>query len=78
MNYKSPDWRAQCEHELIFSNENLPFKLFPFEGKDGNYRRSGHWHRSVEIFLVQEGEYASFSQGNREDGVELVHRLSAL
>lgn len=56
MNYKSPDWRAQCEHELIFSNENLPFKLFPFEGKDGNYRRSGHWHRSVEIFLVQEGE----------------------
>ena len=78
MNYKSPDWCAQCEHELIFSNENLPFKLFPFEGKDGNYRRSGHWHRSVEIFLVQEGEYASFSQGNREDGVELVHRLSAL
>lgn len=56
MNYKSPDWCAQCEHELIFSNENLPFKLFPFEGKDGNYRRSGHWHRSVEIFLVQEGE----------------------
>lgn len=78
MNYKSPDWCAQCEHELIFSNENLPFKLFPFEGKDGNYRRSGHWHRSVEIFLVQEGEYASFSQGNRKDGVELVHRLSAL
>lgn len=43
-------------HELILPNEDLPFKLFLFEGKDGNYRRASHWHRSVEIFLVLEGE----------------------
>lgn len=47
---------ANYNHELILPNEDLPFKLFLFEGKDGNYRRASHWHRSVEIFLVLEGE----------------------
>lgn len=47
-------------HELIIPNEDLPFKLFLFEGKDGNYRRAKHWHRSVEIFLVLEGELEFF------------------
>lgn len=42
-------------HELIIPNDDLPFKLFLFEGKDGNYKRSKHWHSSVEIFLVLEG-----------------------
>lgn len=42
-------------HELVLPNEDLPFKLFVFEGKDGNYKVSKHWHRSVEIFLVLEG-----------------------
>ncbi|MDD2978558.1 MAG: AraC family transcriptional regulator [Hespellia sp.] len=43
-------------HELVIPNENLPFKLFLFEGKDGNYVREKHWHRSIEIFAVFEGE----------------------
>lgn len=47
-------------HELVLPNEDLPFKLFLFEGKDGNYQRAKHWHRSVEIFLVLEGELEFF------------------
>lgn len=42
-------------HELVLPNEDLPFKLFVFEGKNGSYKVSRHWHRSVEIFLVLEG-----------------------
>ena len=42
-------------HELVLPNEDLPFRLFVFEGKDGNYKVSKHWHRSIEIFLVLEG-----------------------
>ncbi|KAI4451925.1 hypothetical protein C823_006486 [Eubacterium plexicaudatum ASF492] len=38
-------------HELVLPNENLPFRLFVFEGKDGGYKVSKHWHRSIEIFL---------------------------
>ncbi len=45
----------QFDHELIMPNEDLPFKLFLFEGKNGNYERGRHWHRSVEIFAVCEG-----------------------
>lgn len=41
-------------HELVLPDEDLPFKLFVFEGKDGSYQVSRHWHRSVEIFLVLE------------------------
>lgn len=48
--------KLDFNHELILPNEDIPFKMFLFEGKDGNYRRARHWHRSVEIFLVQEGE----------------------
>ena len=47
-------------HEIVIPNEDLPFKLFLFEGKDGNYRRARHWHRSIEIFLVLEGELEFF------------------
>lgn len=46
----------EFNHELILPNEDLPFKMFLFEGKDGNYYRDKHWHRSVEIFAVFEGE----------------------
>lgn len=42
-------------HELVLPNEDLPFRLFVFEGKDGSYKVSKHWHRSIEIFLVLEG-----------------------
>ena len=37
-------------HELIVPDEGLPFKMFIFEGKDGNYKRETHWHRSVRRF----------------------------
>lgn len=45
----------EFKHELVIPNENFPFKLFIFEGKDGNYKRASHWHRSIEIFLVLQG-----------------------
>ena len=34
-------------HELIVPNEDLPFKMFLFEGSQGNYFRDKHWHRSI-------------------------------
>ena len=43
-------------HEMIIPNDNLPFKLFLFEGGEGKYKRASHWHRSIEIFLVMEGK----------------------
>lgn len=49
--------RVEFRHELVIPNDDLPFKMFIFEGKDGNnYKVSKHWHQSVEIFLVTEGE----------------------
>lgn len=41
-------------------NDDIPFKLFSFEGKDGNYIRDKHWHRSIEIFAIFEGELEFF------------------
>lgn len=46
----------EFQHELIIPDEGLPFKLFLFEGSSGNYIREKHWHTSVEIFTVFEGE----------------------
>lgn len=43
------------KHELVLPNEDLPFRMFIFEGKDGNYKVAKHWHRSIEIFFVLEG-----------------------
>ena len=45
----------EFRHEVVIPNEDLPFKMFIFEGKDGNYKVSTHWHQSVEIFLVTKG-----------------------
>lgn len=42
-------------HELITPNNDLPFKIFEFEGRDGHYYREKHWHRSIEIFALFEG-----------------------
>ncbi len=42
-------------HEIIMPNADIPFKMFVFEGKDGNYVREKHWHRSIEIFALFEG-----------------------
>ena len=46
----------EFQHELIIPNEGLPFKIFLFEGSRGNYTREKHWHTSIEIFAVMEGE----------------------
>ena len=48
------------KHELVMPNEDLPFRLFLFEGRDGNYRVAKHWHRSVEVFLVLDGQIEFF------------------
>ena len=37
----------EYSHELIMPNDDIPFKLFLFEGKDGHYVREKHWHRSA-------------------------------
>lgn len=50
----------QFSHELIVPEEGFPFKLFLFEGSEGNYRRDKHWHRSVEIFAVCKGSLRFF------------------
>lgn len=52
-------------HELIMPNDDIPFKLFLFEGKDGHYVREKHWHRSVEIFALFEGEIDFFIDNSR-------------
>lgn len=52
-------------HEMVRPNEDIPFKLFVFEGRDGNYIRQKHWHRSIEIFALFEGEL-TFSLHDRE------------
>lgn len=60
MYVRREDMGADFNHEIVIPNEDLPFKLFLFEGRDGNYRRAKHWHRSIEIFLVLEGELEFF------------------
>ena len=45
----------EFRHEVVIPNDDLPFKMFIFEGKDGSYKVGKHWHQSVEIFLVTEG-----------------------
>lgn len=55
----------EFQHELIIPNEDLPFKLFSFEGRNGNYIREKHWHTSVEIFAVMEGTL-SFYRNEKE------------
>lgn len=50
----------EFQHELIIPNEGLPFKLFLFEGGNGNYEREKHWHTSVELFAVLDGSLSFF------------------
>ena len=51
--------------ETILPNRDLPFKMFLFEGMNGNYVREKHWHREIEIFAVFEGEL-TFMLGDRD------------
>lgn len=55
----------EFSHELILPNEGLPFKMFIFEGRNGNYFRDKHWHRSLEIFAVFEGSLTFFINQER-------------
>lgn len=50
----------EYSHEIILPNEDLPFKMFIFEGKDGKYVRDKHWHNEIEIFAVFDGEVHFF------------------
>lgn len=50
----------EFQHELIIPDEGLPFKLFLFEGRNGNYVREKHWHTSIEIFTVLEGNLSFY------------------
>lgn len=50
------DRAMDLKHELVLPSDGLPFKMFVFEGKNGNYKVTKHWHDSIEIFLVFEGE----------------------
>ena len=50
----------EFSHELILPNDDIPFKMFIFEGRNGNYIREKHWHRSVEIFALFSGELQFF------------------
>ena len=43
-------------HEIIMPNDDIPFKMFVFEGRRGNFSIEKHWHRSIEIFALFEGE----------------------
>ena len=50
----------EFQHELIIPDEGVPFKLFQFEGENGNYAREKHWHTSIEIFSVLSGRLSFF------------------
>ena len=50
----------EFQHELIIPNEGFPFKIFLFEGGQGNYEREKHWHTSIEIFAVLKGKLTIF------------------
>ena len=57
--------KTEFRHELILPNDDLPFKMFLFEGRDGNYRVAKHWHRSIEIFLVLDGQIEFYIDNKR-------------
>lgn len=65
------------QHELIVPNEDISFRMFLFEGKDGGYFREKHWHRSIEIFAMLEGEVEFFFEEEhlhlKKDGFILVN-----
>lgn len=53
-------------HELIVPDEGLPFKMFIFEGKDGNYKRETHTGIVLWRFLRSvRGNFVSISKRSR-------------
>ena len=57
----------EYSHEIIVPNDDLPFKMFIFEGSQGGYIRQKHWHRSIEIFAVFDGEMTRDIRFTREN-----------
>lgn len=57
----------KADHEIVLTNEDLPFRLFQFEGKDGNYFRDRHWHQSVEIFAVFDGKLVFHKEEEKKE-----------
>lgn len=55
----------EYSHEIIVPNDDLPFKMFIFEGSRGGYIRQKHWHRSIEIFAVFDGEMEFYLNDKR-------------
>ena len=55
----------EYSHEIIVPNDDLPFKMFIFEGSQGGYIRQKHWHRSIEIFAVFDGEMEFYLNDKR-------------
>ena len=53
-------------HEIIVPNDDLPFKMFIFEGGQGGYIRQKHWHRSIEIFAVFDGGMEVYLNNERK------------
>ena len=52
------------KYENVVPNEDLPFRLFLFEGEEGNYKVEKHWHQSIEIFLVLQGHIDFYINSN--------------
>lgn len=50
----------EFRHELVKPNDDLPYRMVVFEGRNGNYNVPKHWHKSVELFFVLEGEINFF------------------
>ena len=50
----------EYSYEPIIPNRDLPFKMFQFEGMNGNYVREKHWHQEIEIFAVFKGSLTFF------------------
>ena len=46
----------EFQHELIIPNEGFPFKLFLFEGRNGNYVREKHLAHVHRDFACNGGE----------------------
>lgn len=52
-------------HTIHLFTDEKPFDIYLYEGSQGNYMQERHWHRSIEIFAIVEGEL-TFCLNDRE------------
>lgn len=43
-------------HEQVLLENDIPIKVFKFEGSEGNYSVAKHWHQCLELFFVRSGD----------------------